>query len=264
MDKINIEKVIEIAQMAGEKILTIYHEDPKQVQMKADGSPFTIADEVADHFIRNELKKLNPQVPIVSEESPLATFAERKQWNRYFLVDALDGTKEFLKKNGEFTVNIAVIENQKPIMGVVFVPVSQETFVGVQGKGSFEISAIDGERKPLIYTQPQPAQEVVVVESRSHESKADLEDPLKQFEVTKKIKVGSSLKFCALAQAKAHFYIRTAPSMEWDLAAGDAVYRYATENVKENYSPLKYNKPNLRERGFLIGGDYSTDLDLMD
>lgn len=248
---IKTQRLIEISIEAGEAILKFYKDEIK-VETKEDDSPLTKADLASHHVIVDALKKLTPETPIISEESGLPEYEERKEWKKYWLVDPLDGTKEFIKKNGEFTVNIALIENNKPVIGVVHIPAKKITYVGQKSVGSYKIDS-DGQKTEVISTIPGKNKKVSIVTSRSHGS-SDTEDRVEKmgFIVGKSVPAGSSLKFCLVAEGTADIYPRFGPTMEWDTAAGDAVFRYSG-NDGERYSPLEYNKPSMKNGEFVIG-----------
>jgi len=247
----NKENIIAIAKKAGDEILKFYDE-PIEVEHKSDDSPLTKADLAAHHVIVDGLKRETPGVPIISEEGGIAEYPERKEWNRYWLGDPLDGTKEFIKKNGEFTVNIALIENRIPVFGVVHIPAIGVTYVGDQSKGSVKIDE-NGVRKKILSEVPDLSKPVRVVCSRSHGS-SDMEKVLaeKGVEIGEKVPAGSSLKFCLLAEGKADVYPRLGPTMEWDTGAGDAVFRYSSKEGNR-FSPITYNKENMLNDGFILG-----------
>ena len=246
-----INELLTIARKAGKAIMEYYGEEI-DVTRKDDDSPLTKADMAAHYIIVNALTELTPDIPIISEEGGIAGYDERKQWGRFWLVDPLDGTKEFIKKNGEFTVNIALVEGQLPILGVVDIPARGVSYTAEKGVGSYRIN---GKEKPVrIYSEkPDRSKPLTVVASRSHGSD-DLEELLKKKGVVvgRTIPAGSSLKFCLVAEASADIYPRMGPTMEWDTAAGDAVYRYSGRDGIRR-SPLLYNKPDLKNDGFIVG-----------
>lgn len=248
---IHTDKLIEISVEAGNEILKYYQEEIK-VEKKEDDSPLTKADLASHHVIVDALKQLTPDTPIISEESGVPEYEQRKEWSRYWLVDPLDGTKEFIKKNGEFTVNIALVEQNKPVLGIVYVPAKKVTYVGQKSIGSFKIDK-DGIRSEILSTIPKKGQQVTIVSSRSHGS-SNTEERVKEmgFNVKKSIPAGSSLKFCLVAEGLADLYPRFGPTMEWDTGAGDAVFRYSGEDG-ERFSPLEYNKPSMKNGEFVIG-----------
>lgn len=246
-----LKNVIEIAHQAGDAILE-YYVDKIEVTSKDDDSPLTKADLAAHHIIVDALYELDPNMPIISEESGIPKYEKRKEWKKFWIVDPLDGTKEFIKKNGEFTVNIALIENGIPVMGVVYLPAKEITYYASQSEGAWKFKKDTSPNR--IYSEPADlSQPLTVMQSRSHGSD-DLADKLAQkgIRLGDVIRAGSSLKFCKVAEGKADIYPRMGPTMEWDVAAGDCVYRYsAREGIHS--SPLTYNKRNLKNGSFLIG-----------
>ncbi len=269
-----LKELIEITRRAGKETLTFY-EDEVEVEMKDDDSPVTRADLAAHNVILGELSTLTPEIPIVSEEGSylpdredepassevgqsstadpdIPSYEIRKDWERFWIVDPLDGTKEFIKKNGEFTVNIALIEDGKPIMGVVYAPAEELLYYASRGKGSFKQKG-DGAAERLRSVPADRSRPLVLAQSRSHSSD-ELENWIEEQGITLKdrIRAGSSLKFGLVAEGKADLYVRMGPTMEWDVAAGDAVFRYSGKNG-ERHSPLTYNKKSLKNEGFVIG-----------
>ncbi|MDR8393511.1 3'(2'),5'-bisphosphate nucleotidase CysQ [Aliifodinibius sp. S!AR15-10] len=245
------EKVIETARKAGRATLEYYSQEI-EVETKSDDSPLTKADLAAHEIIIAGLKEIDPDTPVISEEGGLPGYEERKNWNKFWIADPLDGTKEFIKKNGEFTINIALIEDGEPVFGVVYVPAKEITYYGSKENGSFKQ---EGDAEPVrIYSDKADTNiPLTVVKSRSHGS-SDLQDKLKEQGITIKeaIPAGSSIKFCLVAEGKADLYPRMGPTMEWDVAAGDCVYRNSAKEGQHS-SPLKYNKPDLKNEGFIIG-----------
>lgn len=246
-----LKEVIGIAKQAGEAMLEFYTDDI-EVMSKEDESPLTKADLTAHRIIVKELEKLDPVTPIISEESGVTEYEKRREWTKFWIVDPLDGTKEFIKKNGEFTVNIALIEEGKPVLGVVYLPDKKVTYYAEKGKGSFK--QVGTEPPARIFSEASsPDDSLVAVQSRSHGSDKLLKElEEKGLKVEKTIPAGSSLKFCLVAEGEADIYPRMGPTMEWDVAAGDCVYRYSAPEG-EHSSPLTYNKLDLRNTGFLIG-----------
>lgn len=248
-----LKEIIGIAQQAGAAMLEIYHQaQDVEITRKNDDSPLTKADLASHKIIVEALKELDPETPLISEESGIPDYAERKRWNKFWIVDPLDGTKEFIKKNGEFTVNIALIEEGNPVLGVVYVPDKDTTYYAEKGNGAYK--QVGTEPPQRIYSEAASKdQELVAVQSRSHGSEK-LKDQLKEkgLKISEAIPAGSSLKFCLVAEGEADIYPRMGPTMEWDVAAGDAVYRYSAPNGVHS-SPLTYNKPDLKNGSFLIG-----------
>jgi 3'(2'), 5'-bisphosphate nucleotidase len=220
------------------------------VREKEDRSPVTLADEEAHDILLNGLRQIDPSTPVVSEESEAASFERRRRWRRFWLVDPLDGTKEFIKRRAEFTVNLALIEQGEPVLGVVLAPALDLLYWAVKGEGAWREDK-DKPAERIYSTPPEPGAPLVVVESLSHPS-AELEAYLQTIPVARRVKAGSSLKFCWVAEGRADIYPRLGPTMEWDVAAGDCIYRQSGMSG-ERRSPLTYNKPDLRNSSFIIG-----------
>ncbi len=246
-----IQSIIKLAEEAGEKILRFYNEKI-EVTSKGDNSPLTQADLAAHHHIVHGLKDITPNIPIISEESGVPDFSERKHWDTYWLVDPLDGTKEFIKKNGEFTVNIALIKSKIPVLGVVHVPAQAISYYAEEGTGSFK-KFKDGKVEQIISPEFKKPGTARIVVSRSHGDDATKKKLASiGIEVSNEVPSGSSLKFCLVAEGKADLYPRLGPTMEWDTGAADAIYRYSTKQGSK-YSPLSYNKEHLLNPYFIIG-----------
>ncbi|MEZ5002306.1 MAG: 3'(2'),5'-bisphosphate nucleotidase CysQ [Chitinophagales bacterium] len=257
--KINIQEVIEIAIAAGKATLEIYNQDFEVIQ-KADNSPLTMADQRSNTVIIDGLKQLTVgnNLPIISEETKLLPFSERKDWEYFWLIDPLDGTKEFIKKNGEFTINIALVENNTPVLGVIYVPVKDITYYAIEGEGAYMIEG-DNEPKLLKLRELKSKDNLLIVASRSHNSpevEAYVAEKKKEFDHVDYVAAGSSLKFCLLAEGKADVYPRLAPTMEWDTGAGHIIAKEAGAEVLvygEDYE-LQYNKENLLNPHFIVKG----------
>jgi 3'(2'), 5'-bisphosphate nucleotidase len=220
------------------------------VELKGDRSPVTAADRAAHTVIIDALAKWVPTVPVISEEGTIPSFAERREWPRFWLVDPLDGTKEFIQRNGEFTVNVALIDGGQPVLGVVYAPAVDLLYVAGRGLGAWRQR--DGGTRERIFSRTTPRSEgLIVVESRSHPS-AELERFIQTIPVAQRVAAGSSLKFCLVADGTADVYPRFGPTMEWDVAAGDCIWRNATA-TGQNASTLTYNTPDLRNASFVIG-----------
>jgi 3'(2'), 5'-bisphosphate nucleotidase len=237
------QAVIDLARRAGDAILEIYRTD-FDVETKDDESPLTKADLAAHRIIAAGLKSLTPDVPLLSEESVPPDFATRRAWQRYWLVDPLDGTKEFINRNGEFAVNIALIENQRPVFGVVGVPAQGTVYWGDLAAGKAFKQGADG-IEPLCGRPLRESEPVVVVASRSHGGER-LERYLEQlgerFAGVSRTPVGSSLKLCILAEGRADLYPRLGPTSEWDIAAAHAVLEAAGGSVwAVDGEPIRYN-----------------------
>lgn len=252
-----MEELIQLAKLAafeaGKEILKVYETD-FSVETKSDDSPLTLADQSGHDKIVSFLNETN--IPILSEEGKHLPFNQRKEWDSFWLVDPLDGTKEFVKRNGEFTVNIALIKNNIPVMGVIYVPVQDVMYYGCDDKAfkienystKAEIQSLPIEYKRKVFT---------IVGSRSHMSKETelfFEDMKKTHGELELLAVGSSLKLCMVAEGKADIYPRYAPTMEWDTGAGHAIVKAAGFKVVQYQSneELVYNKENLLNPWFLV------------
>ena len=231
--KVEIKKIVNIAREAGDAILKIYAKD-FEVYTKEDESPLTEADQAANTIILEKLLESYPDIPYISEEVKQQDYSERKDWDYCWLIDPLDGTKEFVKKNGEFTVNIALIHKGVPVLGVVHVPVQNKTYYAEQGQGAFLIENNGAPVQIENRKHYSELDEIVVVASRSHLSQevVDFVDDLRaKGKKVEFISSGSSLKFCIVAEGKAHVYPRLAPTMEWDTGAAHAICLEAGKNV---------------------------------
>ena len=246
IDKKSIEI---IAKEAGKAIIEIYNKDFR-IEYKDDKSPLTEADLKSNEIICNSLLELYPNIPILSEENKAAPYEERKKWEYYWCIDPIDGTKEFIKKNGEFTVNIALIHKDIPVLGVVYAPVLDDMYSAKQNEGAFK----NGKKLPL-YTNENPSKKLSVVASKSHLSEETqvFIDALDTKEI-EQVSKGSSLKLCMVAEGIADIYPRLAPTMEWDTAAADAVVREAGKMTYqfESEKPVVYNKENLLNPWFVV------------
>jgi 3'(2'), 5'-bisphosphate nucleotidase len=242
------ERIVALAVEAGRAILSVYESD-FSVDFKSDRSPLTDADRASHDVIFEGLRRLTPDVPVLSEEGRSIPYEERSAWSRLWLVDPLDGTKEFVKKNGEFTVNIALIEDHRTVWGVVHAPVLGVTYWGGAGLGAWRQK---GDEPPVpIRVAPAPADGLTVVRSRSHPS-PEADAYLAGLKVAESVNIGSSLKFCLVAEGRAHLYPRFGPTMEWDTAAGQAVVEGAGGLVREIHGRhLRYNRPSLTNPGIL-------------
>lgn len=247
-----LEKIESLAREAGRAILEIYAQPVGRNTEKSDGSPLTDADLASNRRIVSGLKLLTPKIPILSEESSHADFQVRSNWDRYWLVDPLDGTKEFVKRNGEFTVNIALIENGVPVLGVVYAPVLDICYMGAQGQGAFVRRKDSDKNQPIRAIATEAGKPVKVVASRSHSDERTVA-LLKRLGEYDCVSMGSSLKLCLVAEGAAHFYPRTGPTMEWDTAAAQAVVSAAGGIVCDfDGEPLRYNKPDLHNPMFMV------------
>ena len=253
-----VPKVVSLAQRAGGRIMGVYN-SAVAMRQKSNDSPVTIADIAAHQTLSVGLRQIIPGLPVLSEETAMVPFAERKEWERYWLIDPLDGTKEFLKRNGEFTVNVALIENHRPILGVVWVPAHGVGYFAVAGGGAFR--QFEGKIAEPIRIQPLRWRPVKVVGSRSHVS-PDMDKFLKKLGNHEMIAVGSSLKFCQVAEGKADVYPRLMPTAEWDTAAPQCILEEAGGKVLSlvDGKPLSYNhKDSILNPNFVAFGDDGKD-----
>lgn len=252
-----IDPVVALSIEAGKAILAVYDTD-FDVEKKADKSPLTKADMASNRCILRGLAALTPEVPIITEEAGLPDFEKRRSWSCYWLIDPLDGTKEFVNRNGEFTVNVALIENGRPVFGVVHVPVSGKTYVGCNGYGADV--RMPGRPPRSISVSASSAVPARVVGSRSHRGSSldNFLDSLGDYEMHP---MGSSLKFCVIAEGLADVYPRLGPTSEWDTAAAQAVVEQAGGKVVTlDGKPLMYNtKSDILNPHFLVVGPQDND-----
>lgn len=253
-----LNAVVPLSLRAGEQILEIYSNE-FSVDIKEDRSPLTAADLASHHCLLDGVGKLKPEFPIVSEESTeTVCYEQRQKWETYWLIDPLDGTKEFIKRNGEFTVNIALIHNHRPILGVVYVPVKYQCYFAAEGVGAFKQYRQD---PPTPIRVREKAPDIITVAgSRSHNI-GGLSDYLNRLGEHKLIAMGSSLKFCLVAEGLADIYPRIGPTSEWDTAAAHCVVEQAGGQVTDTRgNRLLYNtKDSILNPNFLAFGDSSRD-----
>lgn len=243
--------LVEIAREAGRAILDVYGTDDFNVEYKDDDSPLTEADRRSHEIIATRLKELTPDVPVISEEGSGVPYEQRKDWEIFYLVDPLDGTKEFVKRNGEFTVNIAVIDRGRPSVGVIYVPVQDVAYFAAEEQRAFK-QVGTGEPVEIGVSGVLPSDPVVAVASRSHGSE-ETEKFLERFTVQERTSAGSSLKICLVAEGKADIYPRFGPTWEWDTAAGHAILLEAGGRLIHTNSKdeIEYNKPVIKHEGFI-------------
>ncbi|MDM8567563.1 3'(2'),5'-bisphosphate nucleotidase CysQ [Candidatus Halobeggiatoa sp. HSG11] len=249
-----LEDIDQVAILAGERIMEVYATH-FEVEQKADKSPLTMADMAAHNLIVEKLQKITPDWPILSEESAKIPFQERSNWQRYWLVDPLDGTREFVKRNGEFTVNIALIENHKPVMGIVYVPVTGVSYFASLNNGAY-IRLPEQSPEP-IKVRNCPKDHLIIAGSRSHAGES-LQKFIAGLDVkTDLISIGSSLKICLVAEGKADIYPRFGLTSEWDTAAAQCIVEQAGGYLTDlELKPLLYNtKESLLNPHFLVFGD---------
>ena len=254
-----ITNLVEISISAGKEIMNIYSSSINY-SIKNDGSPLTLADTKSHNFIVDSLKKIDHAIPIISEEGKKIPFNDRSNWSHFWLIDPLDGTKEFINRNGEFTVNIARIQNGVPEIGVVHVPVTGVTYIGNLGKGAWKVDS-DGSSTPIKISKLDVDHSIVrVVTSRSHRGYV-LDQIVKafsaKFDSVDVSRIGSSLKLCLLAEGKADIYPRLAPTCEWDTGAAHAVLLAAGGEIFDtSFQVLRYNQtPELLNPNFIALAD---------
>ena len=258
----NLEVAIRAAVKGGQEILKVYSGE-FDVELKDDASPLTQADKNAHLAIEADL--INTQLPILSEEGKAISYEERRQWNYFWMVDPLDGTKEFVKRNGEFTVNIALIHQGVPVAGVIYVPVTGVLYFGMEGTGAFKVEEFDASQGDLAAWMSQADQlpkaidrsTYTIVASRSHlsdETKVLLQQLEAKHGAVDIASMGSSLKICLVAEGAADMYPRFAPTMEWDTAAGHAIVLGAGKQIIDHTTgqPMVYNKQNLLNNWFVV------------
>lgn len=252
-----LDDIIQLATEAGEDILKIYQTD-FDVSQKDDDTPLTNADIAAHHTIVAGLAKLTPELPVLSEESTKIPFAERQTWETYWLVDPLDGTREFIKRNGEFTVNIALVQRHQSILGVIYAPVSGLTYYAARGHGAYK--CIGNGPHTTIHCRKKVAGRTTIAGSRAHPSDAFTAflTRIAHYDI---ISMGSSLKSCLVAEGKADIYPRLGPTSEWDTAAAHCIVDEAGGRITQtDLSPLLYNtKDSLLNPHFLVVGDPDYD-----
>lgn len=250
-----MEDLVALARQAGEAILEVYAGE-FEVDHKADQTPLTQADLASHNLIRDALAELTPEIPLLSEESAELPWPLRQDWREYWLVDPLDGTREFVNRNGEFTVNIALVREHRPVLGVVHVPVRNQTYFGADDHGAWRR---DGNGAAVqIHSRKPPRRPLVVVGSRSH-ANPKLEECLRDVGPYEMVSMGSSLKFCLVAEGAADLYPRLGPTSEWDTAAAQAVVEAAGGAVLGlDGAPIPYNsKASCLNPWFVVCGDPS-------
>ena len=249
---------------AGKEIMEVYGSDDFGIEIKEDNSPLTLADKKSNDMIMKMLEGCN--LPTLSEEGRSITYEERKDWDHFWMIDPLDGTKEFVKRNGEFTVNIALIKSNTPIMGVIYVPVKKQLYFACEGIGSFKTEEIEDTNGIDLDSLIDKSNKLpiaglkssfTVVGSRSHKS-VETEEFIAELSAKhgeiEMLSIGSSLKLCMVAEGKADVYPRYAPTMEWDTAAGHVIAKEAQKNVLDYITgePMLYNKENLLNNWFIV------------
>ena len=249
---VDIDYLLETAKMAGDAIMEVYRQKDlfDRVDYKTDDSPLTLADQRSHEIIKKRLEEKYGEIPIISEEGKEIPYDTRKEWMAFWCVDPLDGTKEFIKRNGEFTVNIALVYDQQPIIGVIFIPEAGLFYYGSKSDGAFK-KAVDSKAASIKISGKK--EKLTAVQSRSHTSEDEME-VLRSFPIEQYVTTGSSIKFCLVADSTADLYYRHGPTMEWDTAAGQAILEAAGGRVLSGAQPLRYNKESLRNESFICRG----------
>lgn len=254
---IDLSALLLLVEQTGEKVCEIYEQDPStvEIQQKIDASPVTTADLIAHQMLVAGLQQLTPALPILSEESKALDIEQRKSWEKYWLIDPLDGTREFLARTDEFSINVALIENHKPILGVIYIPVAKSMYYATPSIGAFKknknVPAVAIQARKLDLSAP------VIVASRRHTGNSLLAGFLNNLACYERISAGSALKFCLVAEGRADVYPRFGDTSEWDTAAGQCILEAAGGAVLDtNLQPLRYNaRDNLINPHFIAVGD---------
>ncbi|WP_439102264.1 3'(2'),5'-bisphosphate nucleotidase CysQ [Congregibacter sp.] len=267
MTQTDIRALLDLCYQASESIVQYYNDEASAslFSSKEDRTPLTQADLSSHQILSSGLAALSPELPLLSEECSSSEIASRHQWNRFWMVDPLDGTREFLERTGEFTINVALIEEQRPTVGLIYEPLKHKASLGVVGAGAWALSMEDGSwRSTAISTRRLPARELVLLASKRH-SNPRLDDCINYLKSSHEIarqNSGSALKFCDLAVGQGDCYPRFSPCSEWDVAAGDALVTAAGGAVYGmDGAPLQYNaRDTLLSPHFVAVGDRSADL----
>ncbi len=251
-----IQTLFSIAKESGAAILDIYKSASNDIDYKQDNSPLTIADKKSNEIIVNRLQEHFPGIPVLSEESATIPHEERKNWEQFWLVDPLDGTKEFIKKSGEFTINIALVENDKPVTGLIHVPVKNITYFAYDNQ-SYRVTGDSLDYSVSIQVRKASSNRLTVVASRDHAGEK-VKNLLEKLPDAATMSMGSSLKFCLVAEGAADLYYRDVPTMEWATAAAQAIVEAAGGAVlTEGGEPLVYNKNSLKNPELITVGETS-------
>jgi 3'(2'), 5'-bisphosphate nucleotidase len=252
LNQIDIQDIVTIAKEAGNAIMRVYRQD-FEVEYKQDNSPLTLADKKANDIIEDGLNKLSVNFPVLSEEGKDISYEDRKHWEYFWLVDPLDGTKEFVKKNDEFTVNIALIHKDTPVLGVVYAPALDVCYWAKQDEGAFK----DEQKLPLKTVDQRNTYKIVVSRSHMSDETQAFIDAIDTDKEKKLISIGSSLKICLVAKGEADIYPRLGPTMEWDTAAAHAIIKESNASLNKYsidglHSQHLYNKPSLLNKFFIV------------
>ena len=252
LNQIDVQDIVTIAKEAGDAIMQVYKQD-FEVEYKQDNSPLTLADKKANDIIETGLNQLTVNFPILSEEGRDIPYEDRKHWEYFWLVDPLDGTKEFVKKNGEFTVNIALIYKDTPVLGVVYAPAFDVCYWAKKNEGAFK----DGQKLPLKIVVQRNTYKIVVSRSHMSDETRVFIDAIKTSKEKELISIGSSLKICLVAEGEADIYPRLGPTMEWDTGAAHSIVEESSASFKRHtknglYFQHLYNKPDLLNNWFVV------------
>lgn len=246
---VDVEKLIGFVDRAEKEVLKIYREKDFAVEYKDDNSPVTLADKKCEEVLIENLRKSYPEIPILSEETQRSRYKQRKEWEYLWVIDPLDGTKEFIKKNGEFTINLALVYNGQPVFGLVSIPAKEVIYFAEKNRGAFKKEK--GTEPVQIFPNSRKRDKIVIAKSRSHSSEKD-RAVISQLGEVQETNAGSSLKFCYVAEGKADVYLRGGRTMEWDTAAGQCIAESAGAKVFDFQGcPLKYNKKSLLNPRFV-------------
>jgi len=254
LNQINVQDIVTIAKGAGNAIMQVYKQDFK-VEYKQDSSPLTLADKKANDIIEDGLNQLSVNLPILSEEGKEIPYEDRKHWEYFWLVDPLDGTKEFVKKNDEFTVNIALIHKNTPVLGVVYAPALGVCYWAKKDEGAFK----DGQKLPLKTVDQRNTYQIVASRSHMSDETQAFIDAIETSKEKELISIGSSLKICLVAEGEADIYPRLGPTMEWDTGAAHSIVEESSASFKRHaknglYFQHLYNKPDLLNDWFVVQG----------
>lgn len=253
---IQVQAILKVIREASSIVLSIYNQESRiKVEVKSDSSPVTRADKQANNFIVSQLEELYPESNFITEEADLSDYSIRRDWEYTWIIDPLDGTKEFINRNGEFTINIALAKGSEIVFGVIMIPPTGVIYYAEKGKGAFKIE--DGQTTQIQARKPSLDEELIVLTSRSHRS-SKIENFVEEnyssmFQNIKYQPAGSSLKMCLVAEGRAHLYPRLGTTMEWDIAAGAIIAQEAGAIVEAiDGKPLKFNKEDLRNPSFIV------------
>lgn len=257
IDKIEsyINDIKVASKAAGKAIMDIYNQEDRGIESKSDESPLTKADLAANKILCDALRKISPEIPIISEENDNLSYMDRAGWDYCWVVDPLDGTKEFIKRNGEFTTNVALVRGDESVAGVIYAPALEEMYWGIMGNGAFsEIKGVVSDLEVKTFNNTDKGLKMVCSRSHLNDATKEIVD---QYDEPELVASGSSLKFMIIAKGEAHVYPRMAPTMEWDTCAAQAILEEAGGVVlqADTMEPVVYNKENLLNPSFIAMGN---------